>query len=140
LVKKKNLPFFDLVYYDPPYNQHPYGSNYFMLNIINKGRPVSIQDGVSGIAKEWNRSAYNKRKEAELAMDDLLANTYARFIAISYNDEGIIPIKKFKEILSKYGNWELIEQDYNTYRGSRNLRNRNIKVKEFLWILEKFKS
>ena len=22
---------FDLVYLDPPYNQHPYGSNYFML-------------------------------------------------------------------------------------------------------------
>src|SRR5574344_868100 len=24
----------DIAYLDPPYNQHPYGSNYFMLNII----------------------------------------------------------------------------------------------------------
>ena len=24
----------NLTYFDPPYNQHPYGSNYFMLNII----------------------------------------------------------------------------------------------------------
>jgi adenine-specific DNA-methyltransferase len=23
----------DLAYIDPPYNQHPYGSNYFMLNL-----------------------------------------------------------------------------------------------------------
>lgn len=137
LIKDKNLPFFDLVYYDPPYNQHPYGSNYFMLNIINGGKTVEIQDGVSGIAKEWNRSAYNKRGVAEKAMDQLLADTRARFIAISYNDEGIIPIDAFKKILSKYGKWELMEQEYNTYRGSRNLRNRNIKVRELLWILEK---
>lgn len=137
LVRDNRLPTFDLVYYDPPYNQHPYGSNYFMLNIINGGKKVEIQDGVSGIAKDWNRSAYNKRKIAEEAMDRLLADTRARFIMISYNDEGIIPIESFKNILSRYGKWNLMEQDYNTYRGSRNLRERNIKVKELLWILEK---
>jgi adenine-specific DNA-methyltransferase len=137
LVKKKTLPMFDLVYYDPPYNQHPYGSNYFMLNIINGGKPIEIQNGVSGIAKNWNKSVYNKQKQAEEAMDDLLANTESKFIAISYNNEGIIPIDNFKKILSKYGKWELIDQDYNTYRGSRNLRARNIKVKELLWVLEK---
>ena len=137
LVKDKNLPIFDLVYYDPPYNQHPYGSNYFMLNIINEGKPRDIQNGVSGISKDWNRSAYNKRKVAEDAMADLLENTRARFIAISYNNEGIIPIDRFKTILSKHGTWTLVDQDYNTYRGSRNLRNRDIKVKELLWVLEK---
>ena len=25
---------FDVAYFDPPYNQHPYGSNYFMLNLL----------------------------------------------------------------------------------------------------------
>ena len=139
LVTDSQLPEFDLVYYDPPYNQHPYGSNYFMLNIINEGKEREIQDGVSGIAKEWNKSAYNKRHAAEEAMNVLLRDTRARFIAISYNDEGIIPIENFKKILDQYGNWELLEQDYNTYRGSRNLRDRNIKVKELLWVLEKKK-
>jgi len=56
LIRNESLPHFDLVYYDPPYNQHPYGSNYFMLNVINGGRPVEIQSGVSGITKEWNKS------------------------------------------------------------------------------------
>lgn len=137
LVRDKQLPEFDLVYYDPPYNQHPYGSNYFMLNIINEGKEREIQDGVSGIAKEWNKSVYNKRHAAEEAMNMLLRDTKARFIAISYNDEGIIPIENFKKILNQYGRWELLEQDYNTYRGSRNLRDRSIKVRELLWILEK---
>ena len=137
LVRDSKLPEFDLVYYDPPYNQHPYGSNYFMLNIINSGKERDIQDGVSGISKDWNKSAYNKRKVAEDAMDALLRDTRAKYIAISYNDEGIIPIENFKQILSEHGRWELMEQDYNTYRGSRNLRDRSIKVKELLWVLEK---
>ena len=137
LVLDSKLPDFDLVYYDPPYNQHPYGSNYFMLNLINSGKDQEIQDGVSGIASDWNKSAYNKRRIAENAMDNLIRDTRSRFIAISYNDEGIIPIDSFKKILSRYGNWELMEQDYNTYRGSRNLCDRSIKVKELLWILEK---
>jgi len=80
----------------------------------------------------------NKQRVAEEAMSDLIANTKSHFIAISYNNEGIIPIDSFKKILSEHGKWELFEQDYNTYRGSRNLKNRNIKVKEHLWVLEKF--
>ena len=35
VILAKKLPEMDLVYLDPPYNQHPYGSNYFMLNLIN---------------------------------------------------------------------------------------------------------
>jgi adenine-specific DNA-methyltransferase len=135
LIKK--IPPVDLAYYDPPYNQHPYGSNYFMLNIINGGKPVPIQKGVSGIIEGWQRSDYNKSKPAEEAMEELIKNTNAEYILISYNDEGIIPIEKFEKIVSKYGTWELLEQEYNTYRGSRNLRDRSSKVQELLWLIKK---
>lgn len=136
LVKKDDV--FDLVYYDPPYNQHPYGSNYFMLNILaDKAEVIDIQSGVSGIAENWNRSAYNKKIQAIEAMEDLIKNTKAKYILISYNNEGIIPFNDFLNILKKYGETTLLEQDYNTYRGSRNLNARNIKVKELLWILKK---
>ena len=129
---------YDLAYYDPPYNQHPYGSNYFMLNILATRRPeVPIQDGVSGIVREWNRSAYNKRAPAIRAMNDLMKNTRAKYILISYNNEGIIPFDTFREILSNYGRVSLMEQDYNTYRGCRNLSGRNMKVKELLWLVRK---
>lgn len=127
----------DLAYFDPPYNQHPYGSNYFMLNIINGGKPVAIQSGVSGIVEDWQHSDYNKVAPAEKAMDELIKNTPAKYILISYNNEGIIPIDKFEKIVNKYGKWELLEQEYNTYRGSRNLRDRSNKVKELLWLIKK---
>ena len=135
LVKK--LEKVDLAYYDPPYNEHPYGSNYFMLNIINGGKPIPIQSGTSGIAEDWQRSDYNKVLPAIRAMDRLIADTNARYVLISYNDEGNIPIDKFEQLVSKHGTWELLEQEYNTYRGSRNLRDRSNKVKELLWLLKK---
>ena len=108
-----------------------------MLNIINGGKPIDIQDGVSGISKDWNKSAYNKTKEAEQSMDELIKNTNAKYILISYNNEGIISVDNFRAILSKYGSANLHEQEYNAYRGSRNLNDRDIKVNEWLWILEK---
>jgi adenine-specific DNA-methyltransferase len=133
----KWLPPVDIAYYDPPYNQHPYGSNYFMLNIINDYNEPKIQKGVSGIAVDWYKSAYNKRGQAVEKMELLIRDTPAKFILLSYNDEGIIPVKDMETLLKKYGKVGKETQDYNVYRGSRNLNNRDIKVKEIMWVLEK---
>ena len=135
----RELPEVDLAYYDPPYNQHPYGSNYFMLNILaSEETEVEIQSGISGIAKAWNRSAYNKREAAISAFDDLLKNTSAKYILLSYNNEGIVAEETFNEILQKYGKVERFECDYNAYRGSRNLSARKKHVKELLWLVKKY--
>jgi adenine-specific DNA-methyltransferase len=62
----------DVAYLDPPYNQHPYGSNYFLLNIINNYDNPAIQDGVVGITRDWNRSDYNSPRYAHGALRELL--------------------------------------------------------------------
>jgi adenine-specific DNA-methyltransferase len=49
LVKK--LDDIDIAYIDPPYNQHPYGANYFMLNLIIDGKTPKNISKVSGISK-----------------------------------------------------------------------------------------
>ncbi|HQI44523.1 MAG TPA: DNA adenine methylase [Bacteroidales bacterium] len=133
----KLLPHVDLAYYDPPYNQHPYGSNYFMLNVINDYKEPAIISKVSGIPVNWNRSAYNKRGNAEIAMESLIKNTKANIIFISYNNEGIIPALDFSKLLKQFGTVELAFKEYNTFRASRNLRFRPLKTKEYLWILHK---
>lgn len=133
----KELDNFDLCYIDPPYNQHPYGSNYFMLNLIAKyEKPHNISE-ISGIPTDWNRSNYNKKKEAREAFLDLISNLKAKFILISYNNEGFITKDEFLNGLCKFGKINLLQKDYNTFRGSRNLKNRNIHVKENLYILKK---
>jgi len=44
---------------------------------------------------------------------------------------------EIKNLLSKYGEVELKIKKYNTFRGSKNLRNRETYVNELLWILKK---
>ena len=131
------LPELDLCYLDPPYNQHPYGSNYFMLNLLVEYQEPTDISPVSGIPKNWNRSRYNQPKLAEPALLDLIQRCPAKFILISYNSEGFIHPQSFAAELKRLGRLEVLETTYNTFRGSRNLRNRNLHVKEFLFLLEK---
>ncbi|GHV11933.1 restriction endonuclease subunit M [Spirochaetia bacterium] len=128
----------DLAYIDPPYNQHPYGSNYFMLNlIIDYIEPQNISN-VSGIPDNWNRSNYNKKAYAYNSFKELVEKIKAKYVLISFNSEGFISLDEMKTMLNKIGKVEVLETKYNTFRGSRNLNNRGIHVKEYLYLLEKF--
>ena len=134
---EKHTEPFDLVYMDPPYNQHPYGSNYFMLNLItNYQRPTSYSR-VSGIPEDWNRSPFNKPYSAKPALFSIIANLNARFFLISYNSEGFIKKDEFTSGLEQMGTLTMLETRYNTYRGSRNLNGRDQYVTEYLFLLEK---
>jgi adenine-specific DNA-methyltransferase len=135
----KEIEQMDLVYYDPPYNQHPYGSNYHILNTIYEYVEPEKMSKVSGIREDWNKSEYNKKIQAETAMDSLIENTNSKYILISYNNEGIISSEKMVKILQKYGEVELKTQEYNTFKGSRNLKDRDNKVQEQIYILKKNK-
>lgn len=127
----------DMAYFDPPYNQHPYGSNYFMLNLITTNREPAEVSKVSGIPTDWQRSAYNRRRDALATLTDLVEHTPAAFLLISYNNEGFISRNEFEAMLNAHGKTTLIETPYNAFRGSRNLRNRPIHVTERLFLLER---
>ena len=127
----------DLAYIDPPYNQHPYGSNYFMLNLLVRyERPERISR-VSGIPAEWRRSGYNVRTKSLPLMRDLLHNIDARFILVSFNNEGFITTHEMRVLLEEIGTVEVLETPYNAFRGSRNFNNRPIHVTEQLFLVEK---
>lgn len=128
----------DLVYLDPPYNQHPYGSNYFMLNLIaghESPDPTKVSR-VSGITKDWNRSNYNYRDKAIRDMTELVevGLKKSRYLLISYNDEGIIKDEDWEKIFEGYV-VEKHEIKYNAYRGSRNLAGRSDKVMERMYLV-----
>lgn len=127
----------DLAYLDPPYNQHPYGSNYFMLNLlVNYKKPEKISP-VSGIPIDWNRSSFNKKREAYTSFQELANKIKAKYLLVSFNSEGYISLEEMKDLLGRIGKVEVLETRYNAYRGSRNLKARDIHVKEYLYLVEK---
>ncbi|GHT33372.1 hypothetical protein FACS1894214_5190 [Planctomycetales bacterium] len=127
----------DLAYLDPPYNQHPYGSNYFMLNLVLENKRPESASKISGIPDNWNRSAYNKPHYAYEALRDLVENIKAKYVLISFNSEGFIGQDEMMPMLKKNGKVEVLETNYNTFRGCRNLCNRKTHVSEYLYLLEK---
>jgi len=139
----QETPEVDLAYLDPPYNQHPYGSNYFMLNLILENKFPENISKISGIPDNWNRSAYNKKQFAYNALSELVENIKAKYVLISFNSEGFISLDEMKRMLQKIGKVEVLETSYNTFRGCRNLStlteqgSRDIHVTEYLYLLEK---
>ncbi|MBE6435363.1 MAG: DNA modification methylase [Akkermansiaceae bacterium] len=136
-VAARSLPPLDLAYLDPPYNQHPYGSNYFMLNLLVNYQRPQLVSRVSGIPTNWNRSPYNTKAHAAASLQELIEATPASFILLSYNSEGFISPQEMDALLSRLGKVTLMQQDYATFRGCRNLRNRAVRVKEMLYLLER---
>lgn len=137
VVLSKELKNLDITYLDPPYNQHPYGSNYFMLNLILKNKLDANISKVSGIVQNWNRSVFNKPYAALSSMEEIISGISSKYVIISYNSEGFISFDQMSGMLKKYGNLKTVEIKYNTFRGSRNLKNRDIHVREYLFVLEK---
>ncbi len=133
----RSLKGLDVAYFDPPYNQHPYGSNYFMLNLLVDYKEPENTSKVSGIPDNWNRSLYNKRKQVYGALRDLFEHTDAKFILLSYNDEGYVGKNEIETLMARHGRVAVFERAYNTFRGSRNLRNRTIHVTEHLFLVER---
>lgn len=129
--------YYDVVYMDPPYNQHPYGSNYFMLNLILHYRPPRFTSKVTGIPTGWQRSPFNKRQQCGDAFFKTLDDIDAAFVLISYSSEGFLKKDRFVWELERRGKLTYFETAYNTYRACRNLATRAKHVKEYLFLLEK---
>lgn len=136
-VLVKHLKNIDITYIDPPYNQHPYGSNYFMLNTIIENKLGNNISTVAGIPEDWNKSLYNKKNEALKTFEELVKDIDSKYLIISYNNEGFISLEEMQTMLLKYGELTTKEIDYITFRGSRNLKNRNTHTTEYLFILKK---
>ena len=110
-----------------------------MLNTIINNKIENQLSKVSGIPKNWNKSDYNYKKSAYNSLKDLISKIKAKYIILSYNNEGIVTENEIIQLLNELNyKYEVRKIDYNTYKGSRNLKERNNKVVEYLWIINKF--
>ena len=137
-----NIPEVDLMYYDPPYNKHPYNIYYFLLDIINTyDVNIEIPETYRGQPKNWKQSKYCSFSKAKDEFEKLIENTKAKYILISYNNKGIIPIKEIDEILMKKGELFKIpfkNGAFNKYLGiaAKKRQKKEEKLEEFLWLVD----
>jgi adenine-specific DNA-methyltransferase len=116
----------DIAYIDPPYNQHPYGSNYHVLNTValwdkpQIGCSIGLGDK-SAIRTDWRterRSSYNYRAAAADAYEKLVGSLDARFVLTSYSTDGNIPLDEMLARSAKHGRLACVMNAYKRYRVS----------------------
>lgn len=113
----------DILYIDPPYNSRQYGDAYHLLENIAEWK----QPKVYGVAKKMNRdnlkSDYCTNK-ATVAFKNLIENSNAKYILVSYNNMGKkgnarsqakISDTEILEILNKKGNVKVYEKDFSYF-------------------------
>lgn len=129
----------DIAYLDPPYNQHPYGSNYHVLNTValwDKPVVAPYTDGrnKSAIRQDWRterRSAYN-HGTALAAYRRLLQSIPARHILTSYSTDGNIPLDALLRAASERGRLSCLTRAYKRYRVSAQRMSARPRTVEFV--------
>lgn len=127
----------DLVYLDPPYNQHQYGSNYHLLNTVVLGDRF-IPELKAGIRRDWTKtkSLFCSKTTATEAFAHVLDAADARHLVVSYNTEGVVPFEHLYELLDRRGRVTLAVQDYVKYRGGRQSPSRLTHNLEFCLVVD----
>ena len=125
----------DILYLDPPYNARQYGANYHMLNTIAEYKPF-VPSGKTGL-RQYSRSKYCSASFVKDEFDSLLKNAKFKYIFLSYNNEGLMPVDDIKAIMSKYGKYDLAQTNYQRFKADSNRLNKANSTVEYLHILEK---
>lgn len=125
----------DILYLDPPYNARQYGANYHLLNTIAEYKPFA-PNGKTGLRK-YSRSKYCSASSVKNELDNLIKQANFKYIFLSYNNEGLMPVDTIKAIMSKYGRYDLAHTDYQRFKADSNRFNKADSTVEYLHILEK---
>ncbi|MHB8647924.1 MAG: DNA adenine methylase, partial [Thermomicrobiales bacterium] len=110
----------DLVYIDPPYNQHSYFSNYHIWEtFVRNDAPPTY-----GIAKKredcrTEKSAYNAKKQAGTVFADLVNAIRAPYLLVSFNSEGYFTRDEISAMLNNKGYVASVALDFKRYVGAQ---------------------
>lgn len=110
----------DVAYLDPPYNQHKYLGNYHVWeSLVRWDRPEVYGRACKRVDCRTRRSAFNSRPRFLGAFADLVARVRARFLVVSFSDEGFATREALEEILARRGPVRVVSRDYKRYVGAQ---------------------
>lgn len=94
----------DVLYLDPPYNTRQYLANYHLLETVARYDAPALH-GKTGLRDSGagEKSAYCSKSGCYRAFQDLIEKADARYILVSYNNEGILSRDELMSILSLRG-------------------------------------
>lgn len=109
----------DVLYLDPPYNQRQYAANYHVLETIALNDKPELH-GKTGL-RDWSdqKSSWCSKREVLDEFTDLIENAQFKFIALSYNDEGLLSVADVRRVMKERGEYHLAKKTYNRFRADK---------------------
>jgi adenine-specific DNA-methyltransferase len=109
----------DVLYLDPPYNHRQYCGNYHVLETIAKYDFPDLAGKTGMRADEGKASKYCSRVNVKNAFADLIKNAKAKYIFLSYNNEGLLTPDDIREIMSVRGEYGVFKKEYPRFRADK---------------------
>ena len=110
----------DVAYLDPPYNQHSYLGNYHIWeSLVRWDKPEVYGVAMKRIDVRERPSAFNRRGGIEAAFRAVLATVRARWLLVSFNDEGHMGLDLVRGILGAEGELTELAIEHPRYIGHR---------------------
>ena len=110
----------DLVYLDPPYNQHSYLGNYHCWeSLVLWDRPETYGIANKRVDVRTRKSAFNSKPGIGPALEAVVAAIRAPNLIVSFNDEGYLTREQLVGILSSRGHVQVVEIARPRYIGAR---------------------
>jgi adenine-specific DNA-methyltransferase len=110
----------DLVYLDPPYNQHSYLGNYHCWeSLVLWDKPETYGVANKRVDVKTRKSAFNSRPGIGPALQSVIEGLKAPNLVVSFNDEGYLSRGQLVEMLSARGEVQVIEVQRPRYVGAR---------------------
>jgi adenine-specific DNA-methyltransferase len=109
----------DVLYLDPPYNRRQYATNYHVLETIAKyDNPVIF--GKTGLREyQHQKSLYCLKKKVKSTLKELIKSAKAKYIFLSYNNEGALTPGEIRTILSKKGKYGCFTRKYPRFKADQ---------------------
>ena len=110
----------DLVYLDPPYNQHNYLRNYHIWEtLVRWDAPDVYGVACKRMDCKERKSPFNSRPGIAPAMAQLMDSIDARYVVVSFNNEGYIARQDMEALLRGFGEVQVQAIEYDRYVGAK---------------------
>ena len=114
----------DLMYLDPPYNQHRYFTNYHVWETLvrwDEPEHYGIACKRADARDDGTRSVFNSKSAMPTALADLIGRARADLVVVSYNDESWVSPEQMTAALREAGHEcvEVLAFDSKRYVGAQ---------------------
>ncbi len=110
----------DLVYLDPPYNQHSYLANYHIWEtLVRFDNPPTYGVAQKRVDTRHRKSPFNSRQAAPQALAQLFQAIRAKVILLSFSNEGFFTEAELMRLCEEKGHVVVLRRSYRRYVGAQ---------------------